>query len=147
MKNINLQLVILVLLGIFFGLYLYTGEQRDFYNADARPAAERMIKDISQWQIDTLTQHLSTQARATLDDQQLQKLLAHYRQFGDLIEIQVLEFSRLASALSLLGKPRISYQGEARYSQTNTRITITLIVENGHYRIYNFSIHALDLHA
>ena len=134
----------LVLLCLFAGLYFYTDEQQSYYDNHAKPAAEQILKDISNWEQATLLANLSPAAQSTLDQQQLDKLLAHYRKFGQLESIDGLEFSKLASALSLFGDARINYQSDASFSQGRARVNLTLEHDGNNYKLYNFSIYPVD---
>lgn len=140
MNNEQLRSVSLVLLVIFAALYFYTWRQQQFYDPSARPAIEQILRDISQWQKQPLLDHLSDEARQTLSDEQLEKLLIHYRRFGALKSIGDLEFSKLASALSLFGAKRINYQGTATFSGGPADINITLVPSGNGYLIYNLAI-------
>ncbi len=140
MNHSNLRVVTLFFLIICVGLYFYTDEQKKYYDATAIPVATLMLKEISNWEKKTLLKHLSPAAKATLNDQQIETLLNHYRQFGQLQTIDELAFSRLASALSLFGEPRINYTTGATYSKTRAHINITLSQQDNSYKIYNFTI-------
>lgn len=142
MNNEQLRTVCLVLLVLFAGLYFYTYRQQSYYDQSARPAIERILGEISQWQKQTLLDHLSEDARQTLNDQQLEQLLAHYRTFGELKSIGDMQFSKLASALSLFGQKRINYQGTAQFSSGPADINITVVPYGDDYRIYNFALSA-----
>ncbi len=139
-NNNNLRIATLFFLMLCIGLYVYTSEQKDYYDAHAKPAAEQMITALSHWQKSTLLEHLSEQAKQTLSDQQLNKLLDHYRQFGQLEQLKELQFSRLASALSLFGQRHINYQADAIFSNSHAHINLTLIAHGNSYKIYNFTI-------
>lgn len=140
MSNEQLRTISLVLLFLIGSLYFYTYRQEKAHDQIARPAAEQLLKQISQWDKQTIFELLSEEARQTLNDEQLSRLVEHYRQFGKLQSIQELKFSKLASALSLLGSYRISYQGSAIYSTGPANITMTLVPAEGGYRIYNFAL-------
>lgn len=140
MNNEQLRSVSLVLLAIFAALYFYTWRQQDFYDQNARPAIEQMLKEISQWQKQPLLDHLSDEARQTLNDEQLEKLLQHYRKFGALKTVNELQFSKLASALSLFGATRINYQGTATFDSGPADINITVVPHGNSYRIYNLAL-------
>lgn len=142
MNNDQLRTVSLVLLVIFAGLYFYTYRQQTFYDQSALPAVERIVREISQWQKQPLIDNLSDEARQTLTDEQLDQLLNHYRKFGELKSIGELQFSKLASALSLFGARRINYQGTAIYSGGPADINITVVPYGNDYRIYNFALSA-----
>ncbi len=140
MDKSNLRIVILFFLMLCIALFIYTDRQQDFYSEQAEPAAEAMIRALSDWEKTTLLQHLSLEAKQTLSDEQLDKLLQHYRQFGQLQSLQPLQFSRMASALSLFGSQRIHYEADAIYSNGAAHINLTIIPYGTAYKIYNFSI-------
>ncbi len=139
-----LRTITLFLLVICIALYFYADNQQDAYDAQVRPVAEQLLFDISDWQQEHLLNHLSPQAKETLTDEQLNKLLAHYRQFGTLESIDDLEFSKLASVLSLLGDTRINYRSDASFSEGRAHINLTLVPAGNSFQIYNFSIHPLE---
>jgi hypothetical protein len=139
----QLRTATLLLLTLSIGLYFYTDSQQDYYDQHAKPVAATILNDISSWQQSALENHLSNDARQTLNDQQLVQLLNHYRQFGELQSLQELQFSRLASALSLFGKPRINYQANARFSSGEAHINLTMIATADSYKIYNLTINKI----
>jgi hypothetical protein len=139
----QLRITTLLLLTVCIGLYFYTSSQQDYYDQYAKPVAATILNDISSWQQSALENHLSAEARQTLNDQQLGQLVDHYRQFGELQSLQELQFSRLASALSLFGKPRINYQTNARFSSGEAHINLTLIPAANSYKIYNLTINKI----
>lgn len=139
-----LRTITLFLLVICIALYFYADKQQEVYNTQARPVAEQLLFEISNWQQDRLLQHLSPQAKETLTEEQLDKLLAHYRQFGALKSIDELEFSKLASVFSLFGDTRINYRSDASFSEGRAHINLTLVPAGDSYKIYNFSIHRLE---
>ncbi|WP_145999170.1 hypothetical protein [Oceanicoccus sp. KOV_DT_Chl] len=143
MNTDNLRMATLVLLILCVGLYFYTGEQQDFYDRHAKPVAENMLQELSQWRREALLKYLSDEARQTLTESQINKLLDHYRQFGQLKSIDDLEFSRLASALSLFGRAHINYRSDASFSGGRAHINITLTPAPSGYKIYNFSINKI----
>ena len=143
MGNHQLRIISLVLLGLCAGLYFYTAEQEAYYDRQVRPVVNDMLMDIGQWQKPALLHHLSPAARNTLSDQQIEQLLQRYRQFGALQSFEPLQFSKLASAFSLLGDSKINYQTNAQFDQAQGHINITVIAEAGSYKIYNLSINSI----
>lgn len=140
MSKSHLRIATLFLLTLSIGLYFYTDAQQDYYDQYAKPAAETILTDISRWEAAALRQHLSQEATQTLTPSQLEQLLNHYRQFGELQQLNTLEFSRLASALSIFGQPRINYQTNAQFSNGAAHINLTLTQEPSGYKIYNLTI-------
>lgn len=135
---------VMLLLGAA-GFYLYTNNQQQYYSGHALPAAKQILSDISRWEKSTLVEHLSDEARQAINDQQLEQLLEHYRQFGKLESLGTLNFSHLSSALSLFGSKRIHYSGSAQFDSGSAQINITLLDEPTassatRFKIYNLSI-------
>ncbi|MGK0499367.1 MAG: hypothetical protein ACJAYG_001004 [Oceanicoccus sp.] len=143
-NNNKLRFISLVLLSLCVSLYFYSDQQRDYYDANAKPVALNIVQDVSRWQPQILLSHLSTAAKQTLSEPQLEQLLAQYRQFGRLEKVDELTFSLLASVLSLFGQSHINYSSDASFSQGRAHINLTLTIENGRYKIYNFSINPID---
>jgi len=130
----------LLLLAMCVGMYLYTEEQKDYYDRVAIPIATNILTEISRWEKSVLLDHLSLDAQKTLDDSQLETLLLHYQKFGQLKTVDNFQFSRVASALSLFGDRKINYSADATFSSGTAAINITLIAEGNSFKIYNFTV-------
>lgn len=136
-----LPAVVIVLLCLFAGLFLYTSRQRDHYQSQAESYLRESLAAISDWQAKPLTERLAPEARAAVTSEQLQTLLAHYRPLGQLQRIDAIEFTRLASALSILSEPpRLGYQIHAIYEGGEADIAITLLAHDSGLQIYNFNL-------
>lgn len=145
MDKAQLRLISLFLLISCTGLYFYTDSQKKYYDNSAKLITADMLMEISSWQPEPLLKHLSGEAKKTLNEEQLAKLLRHYQQtFGQLKTVDELQFSRMASALSLVGSKRINYQTTATFNKGRAQINITLIPVNDGFKIYNFTISPLS---
>lgn len=140
MTKSTLRTVVLVMLIAAAGLYLYTDQQRQRYQQTAAPAVSRILTDISSWEKDILIGHLAAETRQVLTDQQLQKLLTHYQQFGQLQSIGELHYSRIMGVFSLFGDTRINYSGTAVFASGPANINITLTPHGSGFLIYNFTL-------
>ena len=127
-------------------LYMYTDQQQAYYEATAPAQINQMLEDISSWQEQDLSRHLSQEAKDITSPSQLSNVLALYRPLGDFQKIEQLHFSKLASALSFFGKKIVSYTGEVLFSSGQAKLTITLIHEHQRLKISNINIssEALD---
>ena len=143
MSTSNLRFVCLVLLAICIGLYFYTDDQKRYYDKVAIPVVKNILVDVSSWQSEPLLKHLSELAKNTINSNQLNAQLQHYQQFGSLVSIGELEFSRAASALSLFGQRKINYEPSATFSTGLTKISITLVHEDNSFKIYNLNINPM----
>lgn len=139
MKN-NLRILIAAVLFAIAGLYLHTSRQEDFYQQKALLAIDNILIEISDWQQNSMEKHLSAQTKASISQQQMNTLLESYRHLGKYHKTRYLEFSKLMSALSLVGGKRISYQGVVEFDSGPTDITITLLEDNNRFFIYNLNI-------
>ncbi|WP_019528120.1 hypothetical protein [Dasania marina] len=126
-KPVLIRLVIISFLAIVAGLFVYTDRQEAHYQATAPDQISAMLQDIDSWQAADLSQHLSSAAKSVVSPQQLSNVLDLYRPLGQFERIEELHFSRLASALSLLGTRYISYSGIVQYSRGHAELTITLV--------------------
>ncbi len=144
MDSNQLRIITLFLLALSIGLYFYTGEQESYYEQSAKPVVNDMLMEIGQWEKQALLNHLSSAARSTISDQQVEQLLMRYRQYGQLQAFEPLQFSRLASVFSLFGESKVNYQTNASFSQGKGHINITVIPEGGSYKVYNLSINPVQ---
>jgi hypothetical protein len=136
----NLRIILAFILVMLGGLYLHSNSREQHYEQQGPAAVEYILGQISDWQEHSLQQQLSAEARDTISPQQLQALLLQYRPLGRFTRIGQLKFSKLMSAMSILGDNRISYQGVVYFDVGPASITITLSEENGTFSIYNLNI-------
>ena len=142
MMSNQLRAICFIFLLIMAALYFYTGKQADYYNATAPQQIAYILADIDSWQEDDLREHLSLEATQVITPEQLKNVLAFYRPLGQFQKIEELHFSKLASALSLLGKKYISYSGYAIYRGGRTELTITLVEEDNRLKISNINMNS-----
>jgi len=60
--------------------------------------------------------------------------LGHFR------SVKEINFSRTASAFSLMGEKRINYSGIANFDNAAANLNITLIERGGFFLMYNFTL-------
>ena len=137
-----LRISVLMMLALFTGLYFYTNNQQQNYQAIAEPAAKKILLDISSWQAADMRRYLSPAANQTLSQEQLETLLSQYRPLGRLLSVNELYFSSLMSVFSLLGEPRVSYTGTATFENGPASLTLTLVEQGNTFLIYNFNLSA-----
>lgn len=135
-----LHLGIIFALCLFALLYWQTGEQEKYYAESAAPWFEQSLSEISSWEKAALLRHLSAEAQATISNEQVNKLLDHYRPLGALQSMDPPLFSRLTAALSILGAKRVSYSTRAVFENGSAIVTATLLDSNGSYSFYNLNI-------
>ena len=135
-----LRAVSVALLLIMAALYFYTDKQQSHYQTIAPQQISHMLSEISDWQTDSLSKHLSFEAKQVISTEQLNKVLQQYQPLGRFQKIEALNFSRIASALSLLGKKYIAYNGRVSFAHQQADITITLVEENNRLLISNINL-------
>jgi hypothetical protein len=141
-----LQLIVLIILGVVGGLYWYAGNQQQRYDAAATAYLRSAFTDIGSWQRAALQRQLAEEARRTLNDEQLDAIVARYRALGTFAQLGDMEFSRLTAALSLLGRNRlVSYHGSAQFQHGTANFTATLLIHDDQFRLYNLSFSAPQL--
>jgi len=136
----SLRIVIAILLTAVIMLYFYTDREQSYYRDSAEPAVAQILSEISTWEKEPLLRHLTPEAKQTITNEQLEKLLNHYRSFGSFYSIDELDFSRTASAFSLFGEKRINYSGIADYSTGPVNVNMTLVERDGYFLVYNFTL-------
>ncbi|MDH5479272.1 MAG: hypothetical protein OEX11_00720 [Nitrosomonas sp.] len=136
----NLRLIIAFLLTIVVMLYFHTSREKNYYSKSAEPAVTQILAEMSIWQKEPLLRHLAPEAKQTVTDEQLDQLLAQYRNFGRFRSVEELEFSRTVSAFSLFGEKRINYSGIVNFDAGPVNVNITLTERNGFFLVYNFTL-------
>jgi hypothetical protein len=135
-----LHAAVLVTLLVVGALYWYSGQQQQRYDAQASAYLRSAMVDISSWQAAALRRQLAAEALAAIDKAQLAALLQRYQLLGAFIDVDNLQFGRLAAALSLFsGDTLLSYSGQARFQNGNAHITATLVLRDGHFQLYNIN--------
>ncbi len=136
----TLRIIIATLLTLAIMLYFYTGREKDFYSRSAEPAVSQILNELSSWEKQALLLHLAPEAKQTITEEHLEKILSLYRGFGRFKSIQELNFSRTASAFSLVGEKRINYSGIANFDGGLINLNITLVERGGFFLVYNFTL-------
>jgi hypothetical protein len=135
-----LHIAVLAILLIVGLLYWYAGQQRQRYDDAVSAHLRSAVADISTWQVSALQQQLAPEALAAIDPAQLDALMLRYRPLGTLVDVEQLQFGRLAAALSLFSSNTLlSYSGQARFQNGSAHLTATLIVRDGQFRLYNIN--------
>jgi len=135
-----LHAAVLVTLLLVGALYWYSGQQQQRYDAQASAYLRGALADISGWQAVALQRQLAAEALAAIDKTQLDALLQRYRPLGTFVDLESLQFGRLAAALSLFsGDTLLSYSGQARFQNGNAHFTATLVLRDGHFKLYNIN--------
>ena len=135
-----LRIIIAILVTAMAMLYFHTGREKDFYDKSAQPAITQILSEISNWQKDTLLIHLAPEAKQNILDEQLDKLMEQYKKLGRFRSIQEINFSRTASAFSLIGEKRINYSGIANFDNAAANLNMTLVERGGFFLVYNFTL-------
>ena len=136
----TLRFVVAVLLTLVVMLFFYTSREKDYYSKSAEPAIKQILTEISSWEKQVFLHHLAPEAKQSINDNELDKLMDFYRGFGRLHSIDELNFSRTISAFSLIGEKRINYSGEATFDSGLASLNITLIERGGYFLVYNFAL-------
>jgi hypothetical protein len=136
----TLRIIVAILLTLVIMLYFYTNREKDYYSKSAEPAVARILTEISGWEKQVLLTHLAPEAKQAVSDEQLDKLMNLYRGFGRFRSIKELNFSRTASAFSIVGEKRINYSGIANFDAGPVNMNITLLERGGFLLVYNFTL-------
>ena len=143
-----LHVIVIVILCVVGSLYWYAGRQQDRYDAAATAYLREALTAIGGWQSGALRRHLAEEALSAASDEQLDALVERYRPLGAFQELHDIQFARLTAALSLFSRDTLlSYHGQAHFANGNAQLTATLVVRDGGFRLYNFSLSSPQLAA
>ncbi|HRB21386.1 MAG TPA: hypothetical protein PLB54_06730, partial [Nitrosomonas sp.] len=131
MRIQTLRMIVAVLMTAVVMLYIYTDREKDYYKKSAEPAVTQILTEISNWKKETLLKHLAPEAKQIISEEQLEKLLQQYQKLGHFRSVKEINFSRTASAFSLMGEKRINYSGIANFDNAAANLNITLIERGG----------------
>lgn len=140
MRIQTLRMIVAVLMTAMVMLYIYTDREKDYYKKSAEPAVTQILTEISNWKKETLLKHLAPEAKQIISEEQLEKLLQQYQKLGRFRSVKEINFSRTASAFSLMGEKRINYSGIANFDNAAANLNITLIERGGFFLMYNFTL-------
>lgn len=140
MRIQTLRLIVAGLMTAMVMLYIYTDREKDYYKKSAEPAVTQILTEISNWRKETLLKHLAPEAKQIISEEQLEKLLQQYQKLGRFRSVKEINFSRTASAFSLMGEKRINYSGIANFDNAAANLNITLIERGGFFLMYNFTL-------
>ncbi|HSB96055.1 MAG TPA: hypothetical protein VLC91_06390 [Spongiibacteraceae bacterium] len=135
-----LHAAVLITLLLAGALYWYSGQQQQRYDAQASAYLRSALADIGSWQAAALQRQLAAEALAAIDETQLDALLQRYRPLGAFVDLENLQFGRLAAALSLFGRNiLLSYSGQVHFQNGSAHLTATLVLRDGSFRLYNIN--------
>lgn len=140
MQSQTLRIIMVILVTSIMMLYFYTDREKNHYLKASEPAIRQILTEISSWEKQALLIHLTPEAKQAISDEQLDEMIDFYRNFGQFRSIQELIFSRIISALSLIGEKRINYSGTANFDAGLVNFNITLVERGGIFLIYNFTL-------
>jgi len=140
MRIQTLRMIVAVLMTAMVMLYIYTDREKEYYKKSAEPAVTQILTEISNWKKETLLKHLAPEAKQIISEEQLEKLLQQYQKLGRFRSVKEINFSRTASAFSLMGEKRINYSGIANFDNAAANLNITLIERGGFFLMYNFTL-------
>lgn len=140
MRIQTLRIIVAILMTSVVMLYVYTDREKDFYKKSAEPAVIQILGEISTWQKQALLKHLAPEAKQSISDDQLDQLLQQYQKLGRFRSIREINFSRTASAFSLIGEKRINYSGIVNFDNAAANLNITLVERGGFFLVYNFTL-------
>lgn len=136
-----LHTIIITILLVVGALFWHARQQQERYDAEAQKYVAIALRDISSWQGAPLQNHLAEQARAAIDDAQLDALTERYRGLGRFRRTENLQFAHITAALSMFSSNiLLSYHGNAVFENGSASLAITLLVNDNRFRIYNFSL-------
>lgn len=136
-----LGLVIIVMLLLAGGFFLYSNQVRDRYAASAAAYLDTAMTAIASWRPEDLREHLSSEARAVIDARQLAALTERYAELGQFERLENVTFTRLSVLASLLNRQRLlSYNAQAHFANGSAQLSATLTEQNGSFRLYNFNL-------
>jgi hypothetical protein len=143
-----LQIVLIAILCVVGSLYWYAGRQQERYDAAATAYLRQALTAIGGWHSVALRRHLADEALSAASDAQLEAMVERYRPLGAFQDLQDVKFARLTAALSLFGSDTLlSYHGQARFANGSAQLTATLVVRDGSFRLYNFSLSSPQVNA
>jgi len=143
----GLGVALLVIIGFFILIGIWTGYKSSEYEKTAIPYMNVAIKDISNWQIDTIKSYLTENVRDNLSDADSQKMINILSKMGSLIEVGEYQFTNVSTQSVLGGESGtyVSYIVPAKYENGDATITITLKEVGDSFQVYSFNLDSLAL--
>jgi len=128
----------------YFGYGYY---QSSKYDGTVVPYIQRVLPELSKWDPEVVKQYLAPEISKTIQDENLQRIMAALSQIGELQSIDTIKFKKKATgkAGDLVQEPVITYTVHARYSTGEAIVTLSLLDKGGVYEVYHFNFESAAL--
>ena len=143
----GLGITVLVIAIIFAGIFVWVSIISSKYNETAIPYIEKVMPELSKWDVDVAKQYMAPEALDSVSDADFAKLMKFLSKIGSLKSIEEPQFQN-ASSSATTGTGTLTtvlYTFTAHYENGDATITLKLKpVENG-YQVYHFNVNSMAL--
>ncbi len=141
--------VVFVFVVAFSGYFIYGYMQSAKYDGTAIPYIEKVLPELSSWDVDRVSQCMAPEVLATISPENLVELLKSLSQIGTFQSISEATFKNKAVGANVkyADAPVITYDIETRYSSGPVTVTLSLLDRDGKYQVYYFNFQSQALAA
>jgi hypothetical protein len=114
---------------VVIGINVYSGYKTAQYNKTAIPYIDAAITEISKWDEDVFYNHLASEAKKDVKQEDVTKTMRLFSKMGALVSHEEPEFAQIWSYVAEDGKSRsvITYDVDAKYENGDALLTFTLM--------------------
>ena len=142
-----LGIAILVVVVLIAGIYIWVSFTASKYNETAIPYIEKVMPELSKWDVSVAKQYMSPEALQSVSDEDFGKLMKFLSKIGSLKSIEEPQFQKVNSSVTA-GTGTLTtviYAFTAHYENGDATITLRLKPVDSGYEIYYFNVNSMVL--
>ena len=142
-----LGIVLLVIIGLFVLIAVYSGYQQSKYEKTAIPYIKEIVPLISKWNPKEIKPYFTSEALANVSDEDLEKMFKWLSKLGELKSFEEPQFLNIFSGTSIQSGSHtiITYHVLAKYESGDANINLRLIATETSFALYHFNINSKAL--
>jgi hypothetical protein len=137
---IGIVIVIFVIVGLFASIGGWAYYKSSSYEKTAVPFIEKVIPELSMWDIYTFREYLSQEFIDETSDEDLNKIIGFMSKMGDFYSMDAPKFVHVNTTMGNESVTLITYSVSGYYENGDANITIILREIVGGFEVYKFHI-------
>ena len=141
MKKFFVMLAIwfVVIVSVIVGSIVYDQVKTSDYDTAASVYLEKVIPQISRWDVETTRSLMAPEALANIKEGQLEQLIQFFQKMGTLKGMEEPRFSQIHSEDPEKGAI-VEYKIDVLYENGEGQMVISLLIKDNQFSVYHFSL-------
>ena len=144
-RNAGIFLVIALL--VFAGIKIFVAYQSSLYRETAVPFVKATVPEISRWDVATIKSFMPEDVLENTPEEKIVEIVDYLSRLGRLKEMGEPTYSSLDTYRTKSGKEMtlLTYTVDTKYENGDGVFSMSLLVNNGSFKVFSFKINSQDL--